>query len=158
MKKGFTLIELLVVVLIIGILAAIAVPQYQKAVEKARLAEPLSIMGALQKAIDRYNMENDFAVAEFLGTEATNTLDIDLKLEASGTNSVSSNYFEYRADCGGDACGITADRKTGGYGLSFVIYYGGEGWQKEVWMYDDSFCSISKYLASQGWNGDPSCD
>lgn len=49
MRNGFTLIELLVVVLIIGILASIAMPQYNKAVLRARFADALQVGEALKK-------------------------------------------------------------------------------------------------------------
>ncbi len=78
-KSGFTLIEMLVVVLIIGILAGIALPQYTLAVEKARSAEALMNLATIKREIQFYITANglptdsvsykDFATVELSGGE-----------------------------------------------------------------------------------------
>ena len=74
--KGFTLTELLVVVLLIGILAAVALPQYQIAVLRARFSQVVTAVNALKESENRYWLAN-----------GTYTMDRDnLDIEFAGSN------------------------------------------------------------------------
>lgn len=64
-RTGFTLIELLVVVLIIGILSAVAVPQYQTAVNKARFATVMPLVKALKEAEEVHYLANGSYTDDF---------------------------------------------------------------------------------------------
>ena len=81
---GFTLIELLVVVLIIGILSAVAVPQYQKAVAKSQAVQAITLLKTVGNAVESYIMANGQMPETF------EELDIDLPSDYTGNETCSA--------------------------------------------------------------------
>ena len=152
-QQGFTLIELLVVVLIIGILSAVALPQYTKAVNKARVAKVKPVLKSISDAWDVYFLGNPDTSCS--GEECLERLDITLPDDSDFT------FYLDEVVCGvnGGSCGavIVAENDKMNYKIEYISagYDGGGSVQNNIFKCgssDSDLCSKlgAKYDSSYG--------
>jgi prepilin-type N-terminal cleavage/methylation domain-containing protein len=117
-KSGFTIVELLIVVIIIGVLATLAIPQFSKAVEKAKFSKAVNMIGLITKAQAMKYAEDDTYSAVIVGD-----LDgfVDGVVEDDGDWDYACTGDQTTFSCTGDrqagtynACVVTATGTVGG--------------------------------------------
>ena len=117
-SAGFTLMELLIVVLIIGILSSIALPQYQKAVEKTRAQEALINLRTLA------NAEKIYELANGTKTNELDKLDINLTGKEQNNQIITNNFTYYITPTSWE---IVAQRNSSIDAHNYIIYVNSSG-------------------------------
>lgn len=133
-KKGFTLIELLVVVLILGILAAMAMPQYFKAVERSRMTEAVTLMANIADAQQRKYLQVNRYATEYTGLDVAPKGATGSVFYTKGTSTAPQNGFAITMNAGTSySTGkVTAKRvapadQTLQYNYTLERFYTGKG-------------------------------
>ena len=142
--KGFTLIEILIVVIILGILAAIVIPQFSSASNDARLANLQSTVQTLRSQVALYRLQhldrlpNGTSTANFW-TQMTSITDANGNVVAAGT---ANSFGPYMQDVPTNPLTVSTsviNGTTATAGAGFIYDYGttGNGTGK-VWGVDQN--------------------